>query len=63
MARSMLRYTVSSRRPATVSPLPVHVGRRYRTSHAWDSALSRSLRFALEALLVVRPGGGTLTLE
>lgn len=30
---------------------------------AWDLALSRSLRFALEALLMIRPGSGTLTLE
>ena len=48
MARSMFRFTLrSARRPA----------------YAWDSALSRSLRFALEAMLAVRPGGGTLTLE
>lgn len=34
-----------------------------RTSHKWDLVLFRSWQLALETLLVVRPGAGTLTLE
>ena len=33
------------------------------TSHKWDLVLFRSWELALETLLVVRPGAGTLTLE
>jgi len=62
--RIVLRHKVGpAKRPATVSPLTIPVGRRYQKSHAWEGALSRSLRLALEALLAVRPGSGTLTLE
>jgi len=63
-ARVMLRHKVGpAKRPATVSPLTIPVGRRYVKSLAWELALSRTLLHGLEALLAVRPGGGTLTLE
>jgi len=62
--RMVLRHRVGpAKRPATVSPLTIPVGRRYQQSYAWEEALARSLRFALESLLVVRPGSGALTLE
>lgn len=63
-ARVMLRHKVGpAKRPATVSPLTIPVGRRYANSHAWESALSRTVRHALESLMAARPGVGTLTLE
>jgi len=63
-SRIVLRHRVGpAKRPATVSPLTIPVGRRYQELPAWEGALSRSLRIALEAVLVLRPGSGTLTLE